>query len=168
LAEQLPALPFRLLNAVRLGDEAEIVAQAGQAWCITVATNMAGRGTDITLGPGVAAAGGLQVLVAECNESSRIDRQLAGRCGRRGDPGRVSTWLSIEDPLLQRHLSPRWCSAIDRLAGHASAWAGPWVQSIGLLAVRIAQRRAEGQARQRRRSVLESDDWMEKALPFGD
>ena len=170
LAQQLRAraLPFRLLNAVRPDEESEIVAQAGQAWCITVATNMAGRGTDIALGPGVAAAGGLQVLVAEGNESSRIDRQLAGRCGRQGDPGRVSTWLSIEDPLLQRHLSARWCSAMDRLAGYSSAWAAPLFQSIGGVAVRIAQRRAEEQARQRRRAVLESDDWIEKALPFSD
>jgi preprotein translocase subunit SecA len=170
LAEALRAraLPFRLLNAVRLSDEAEIVAQAGQRARITVATNMAGRGTDIVLGAGVAAVGGLQVIVAECNESGRIDRQLAGRCGRQGDPGRVSTWLSMEDPLLQRHLAARWCSALHRLAGHSSGWAGPLVHWIGLSAVRIAQRRAEEQACQRRRSVLESDEWMDKALPFGD
>jgi len=170
LAAQLRArgLPFRLLNAVRLGEEAEIVAQAGQAGCITVATNMAGRGTDIVLGAGVAALGGLQVIVAECNESGRIDRQLAGRCGRQGDPGRVSTWLSIQDPVLQRHLPPSWCAAVDRLAGQASAWARPLAMWIGLLALRSAQRRAEGQARQRRRAVLASDEWMDKALPFGD
>ena len=170
LAEQLRAraLPFSLLNAVRLGDEAEIVAQAGQAGRITVATNMAGRGTDIVLGAHVASMGGLQVIVAECNESVRIDRQLAGRCGRQGDPGRVSTWLSFEDPLLQRHLPAPWCSAMDRLAIHSAGWAGPLLRWIGLLAVRVAQRRAEGQARQRRRLVLESDQWMEKALPFGD
>ena len=112
--------------------------------------------------------GGLQVIVAECNESVRIDRQLAGRCGRQGDPGRVSTWLSFEDPLLQRHLPAPWCSAMDRLAIHSAGWAGPLLRWIGLLAVRVAQRRAEGQARQRRRLVLESDQWMEKALPFGD
>ena len=170
LADQLRArgLPFRLLNAVRLAEEAEIVTQAGQAGCITVATNMAGRGTDIVLGTGVAAAGGLQVIVAECNESARIDRQLAGRCGRQGDPGRVGTWLSIQDPMLQRHLPPAWCAALHRLATHAPAGAEPLVRWIGLLALRRAQRRAEGQARQRRRAVLASDEWMDKALPFGD
>jgi preprotein translocase subunit SecA len=170
LAEQLRAraLPFSLLNAVRLSDEAEIIAQAGQAGRITVATNMAGRGTDIVLGAHVASMGGLQVIMAECNESVRIDRQLAGRCGRQGDPGRVSTWLSFGDPLLQRHLPAPWCSAIDRLAVHSAGWAGPLLKWIGLLAVRVAQRRAEGQARRRRRLVLESDQWMEKALPFGD
>jgi preprotein translocase subunit SecA len=168
LAEQLRArgLPFRLLNAVRLGDEAEIVAQAGQVGRITVATNMAGRGTDIVLGPGVAAMGGLQVIVAECNESVRIDRQLAGRCGRQGDPGRVSTWLSIEDPLLQRYLPARWCLAMERLARHSSGWAEPLINAFSLLLVRLAKRNAEAQARQRRRSVLEADEWMNKALPF--
>jgi preprotein translocase subunit SecA len=170
LAEQLRsrALPFRLLNAVRLGDEAEIVAEAGQAGRITVATNMAGRGTDIGLGPGVVARGGLQVIMAECNESSRIDRQLAGRCGRQGDPGRVSTWLSMEDPLLKRYLPALWCLVIDRLAAHPSVWAGWLLKTVGRLALRAAQRRAEAQARQRRRSVLEADEWMDKALPFGD
>ncbi len=170
LAEQLRAraLPFRLLNAVRLGDEAEIVAQAGQAGCITVATNMAGRGTDIVLGAGVAAMGGLQVIVAECNESVRIDRQLAGRCGRQGDPGRVRSFLSTQDPMLRRHLPGPWCAAIDRLASHAPGRVGVLVSWLGLLAVRVAQRRAEAQARQRRRAVLESDEWMDRALPFGD
>ena len=170
LAEQLRvrALTFGLLNAVRLGDEAEIIAQAGQGGRITIATNMAGRGTDILLGAGVAAMGGLQVIVAECNESVRVDRQLAGRCGRQGDPGRVSTWLSIEDPLLQRHLPAIWCSAIDHLFKHAPGGVLPIVKWIGLRAVWFAQQRAEVQARQRRRAVLESDKWMSKALPFGD
>ncbi len=162
------ALPFRLLNAVRLGEEAEIVAQAGQAGCITVATNMAGRGTDIRLGPGVAACGGLQVIVSECNESLRIDRQLAGRCGRQGDPGRVSTFLSAEDPLLQRHLGLSGQALIRRLAHQGSRWAAPLVGWSAAWMVRLAQRRAERQARQRRRAVLESDEWMDKALPFGD
>lgn len=170
LAEQLRvrALPFRLLNATRLADEAEIVSQAGQAGRITVATNMAGRGTDIALGPGVAARGGLQVIMAECNESSRIDRQLAGRCGRQGDPGRVGAWLSSEDPLLKRHLPAFWCALIERLAAHRSAWTRSLLKGTARVALWAAQRRAEAQSRQRRRSVLESDEWMDKALPFGD
>lgn len=170
LAEQLRvlALPFGLINAVRLADEAEVVAQAGKAGRITVATNMAGRGTDIVHGPGVAARGGLQVIMAECNESSRIDRQLAGRCGRQGDPGRVSTWLSADDPLLKRHLPALWCTIIERLAAHPSPWAGLLLKRAGPAAVWAAQRFAEAQSRHRRRLVLESDEWMDKALPFGD
>ena len=162
------ALPFRLLNAVRLGEEAEIIAQAGQAGCITVATNMAGRGTDIRLGPGVAALGGLQVIVAECNESLRIDRQLAGRCGRQGDPGRVSTFLSAEDPLLRRYLAPTGQAFVRCLARAGGRWTGPVLGLLAAWLMRLAQRRAESQARQRRRAVLESDEWMGKALPFGD
>ena len=71
-------------------------------------------------------------------------------------------------PLLQRHLPAIWCSAIDRLVGHSPVWAWPMVKWLGLWVVRIAQQRAEVQARQRRRMVLESDEWMNKALPFGD
>jgi preprotein translocase subunit SecA len=170
LAQQLQAraLPFGLLNATRLADEAEIVAQAGQAGRITVATNMAGRGTDIGLGPGVAQRGGLQVIMAECNESSRIDRQLAGRCGRQGDPGRVSTWLSAEDPLLRRQLPAFWCALIERLGVHPSFWARFLLKWLGPMALRAAQRRAQAQGRQRRRAVLASDEWMDKALPFGE
>jgi preprotein translocase subunit SecA len=170
LAEQLRqrSLPFRLLNAVHLSDEAEIIAQAGQLACITIATNMAGRGTDILIHPEVAARGGLQVIVAECNESARIDRQLAGRCGRQGDPGRVSTLLCIKDPLLLRHLPALWCTAIERTFQHSPAWSLPIVRWIGLCFVRFAQRRADVQARQRRRMVLESDEWMSRALPFCD
>ena len=162
------ALPHRLLNAVRLGEEADIIAQAGQAGCLTLATNMAGRGTDVRLGPGVAAMGGLQVIRAEGNESLRIDRQLAGRCGRQGDPGRVSTILSAEDPMLRRYLPAHWCALIQRLASHGAGWAGPLTGWLAALALRLAQRRAEAQARQRRRAVLEADQWMDKALPFDD
>ena len=170
LAEQLRqrSLPFRLLNAVHLSDEAEIIAQAGQLACITIATNMAGRGTDILIHPEVAARGGLQVIVAECNESARVDRQLAGRCGRQGDPGRVSTLLCIKDPLLLRHLPAFWCTAIEGTFQHSPSWSLPIVRWIGLCFVRFAQRRADVQARQRRRMVLESDEWMSRALPFCD
>jgi preprotein translocase subunit SecA len=129
---------------------------------------MAGRGTDIGLGPGVAQRGGLQVIMAECNESSRIDRQLAGRCGRQGDPGRVSTWLSAEDPLLRRQLPAFWCALIERLGVHPSSWARFLLKWLGPMALRAAQRRAQAQGRQRRRAVLASDEWMDKALPFGE
>jgi preprotein translocase subunit SecA len=113
-------------------------------------------------------ARGLQVIMAECNESSRIDRQLAGRCGRQGDPGRVSTWLSAEDPLLRRQLPAFWCALIERLGVHPSSWARFLLKWLGPMALRAAQRRAQAQGRQRRRAVLASDEWMDKALPFGE
>lgn len=152
-----------VLNALAHAQEAEIIAQAGQSGRITIATNMAGRGTDIRLGQGIAERGGLHVVIAEINESARIDRQLAGRCGRQGDPGSVATCLCLDDDLVRRHLPQVLRSALLRLAQHsrlrASQWARPWFRWV--------QRRAEQQAFQRRWSVLRSDDWMKSALPFG-
>jgi preprotein translocase subunit SecA len=103
VAQMLDAegLPHQLLNARQDKQEAEIVAQAGQPARITVATNMAGRGTDIKLGPGVKEAGGLAVIATELHESARIDRQLYGRCARQGDPGSVQAILSLEDELIR-------------------------------------------------------------------
>ena len=96
-------LAHQVLNAVRHKEEAEIVAQAGQPGKITVATNMAGRGTDIKLGPGVADLGGLAVIASERHEAGRIDRQLFGRCARQGDPGTAQAIVSLEDELVARH-----------------------------------------------------------------
>lgn len=90
-----------VLNARQDRNEAEVVARAGQAGTVTVATNMAGRGTDIKLGPGVAEAGGLHVIGTERHDAERIDRQLAGRAGRQGDPGSAQFFLSLEDQLLE-------------------------------------------------------------------
>ena len=101
LTEQ--GLEHRVLNAVHHREEAQIVAQAGQQGWITVATNMAGRGTDIKLGPGVAAMGGLHVIATERNESGRIDRQLFGRCARQGDPGSAQAIVSLEDEFVARY-----------------------------------------------------------------
>lgn len=92
-----------LLNAKQDAVEAEIIASAGQAGRVTVATNMAGRGTDIGLGPGVAESGGLHVILTEFHESPRIDRQLFGRCARQGDPGSCEAIVSLEDALFQLH-----------------------------------------------------------------
>ena len=91
----------QVLNAEQNEGEADIVAQAGQPGTVTVATNMAGRGTDIKLGPGIAAAGGLHVIGTERHEAERIDRQLIGRAGRQGDPGSAQFMLSLEDQLLE-------------------------------------------------------------------
>jgi preprotein translocase subunit SecA len=90
----------QILNAHHVATEAEIVARAGELDRVTVSTNMAGRGTDIKLGPGVAELGGLHVILTEMHDSARIDRQLAGRCGRQGDPGTFRQYLSLDDELL--------------------------------------------------------------------
>ena len=103
LSERLTKLgiPHRVLNAKQDKEEALIVSQAGQAGTVTVATNMAGRGTDIKLGPGVAQSGGLHVVGTERHEAIRIDRQLLGRAGRQGDPGSGQMFLSMEDKILE-------------------------------------------------------------------
>lgn len=98
LAEQ----PHLVLNAHSGEREAEIIGAAGQAGCVTVATNMAGRGTDIRISAQTKASGGLHVILTELHESPRLDLQLAGRCGRQGDPGQVELWLSLEDDLIAR------------------------------------------------------------------
>jgi preprotein translocase subunit SecA len=99
-------LEHQLLNARQDKQEAEIVAQAGELGRITVATNMAGRGTDIKLGPGVLELGGLHVIATELHESARIDRQLFGRCGRQGDPGTTEAIVSLDDELIRVYLGP--------------------------------------------------------------
>lgn len=96
-------LPFRLLNAKTMEEEAAIISAAGQRGAITIATNMAGRGTDIRLGEGVAELGGLFVLATERHESRRIDRQLRGRAGRQGDPGETQFYISLEDDLPEQY-----------------------------------------------------------------
>lgn len=145
-------LSFHLLNASHLVEEAQIVAQAGQPGQITVSTNMAGRGTDIRLGKGVAASGGLHVVATERHESGRVDRQLFGRSGRQGDPGTAQAFVSMEDELLRRHL-PRF------VFNRAKPWAaGPLFS--------LAQSKAQRQAFKQRREVLRMDDWIEEALSF--
>jgi preprotein translocase subunit SecA len=154
---------FELLNAVRHQDEARIIAAAGAAGRITIATNMAGRGTDIKLSPAAREGGGLHVIISEMHDAGRIDRQLIGRSGRQGDPGSASMFLSLEDELLARY--------IPRGMVHLLTWwmrTGLWGGKLGVrLAFRVAQHRAEAQSSQRRRSVLHMDRWLESALPFG-
>lgn len=99
-------LSHQVLNAVRQDQEAQIIAGAGQKGRITVATNMAGRGTDIRLGSGVEDLGGLHVIATERHEARRIDRQLFGRCARQGDPGSARAYISLDDELMRRHPSP--------------------------------------------------------------
>ena len=140
-----------VLNAAQNAEEAEIVARAGQPGTITVATNMAGRGTDIGLARGVAEQGGLHVIATEPHGSHRVDRQLFGRAARQGDPGSAQMFASADDDLLVRHapkLRHRW-----RTVGPARL-------------IKIAQNRAEHIARFNRKQVLRADDWMDQSMPF--
>ncbi len=106
-------VPFQILNGLQNSEEAQIVSEAGRAGAITIATNLAGRGTDISLPIEVKAAGGLHVIVAECQASSRMDRQLIGRCARQGDPGSAQVFASAEDALVSMH-GPWLAAALQR------------------------------------------------------
>ena len=155
-------LPFALLNATRLREEASIISLAGERGRITIATNMAGRGTDIKLSPGVTELGGLHVIATERHESGRIDRQLFGRAARQGDPGSAQAFLSLEDELFRKFLPKALLGFIRRM--HPNPAGG----SPALLrhALRRAQRTAERQAQQQRESVLRADLWLDEALSF--
>jgi preprotein translocase subunit SecA len=170
-------LEHEVLNAVRHEQEAQVVAGAGLAGKITVATNMAGRGTDIKLGPNIAALGGLHVIISERHESGRIDRQLAGRCGRQGDPGSVAVYASLEDELVRRYA--RWPLRPVRrqiaVAGEAPEAPADTAEAPDAMArnrrlaqwiIAAAQQRAEHTARVQRGSVLRNDDWLEEFLGF--
>jgi preprotein translocase subunit SecA len=117
-------LEHTVLNARHVAKEAEIVAQAGQQGRVMVATNMAGRGTDIRLGPGVHELGGLHVICTELHESQRIDRQLIGRCGRQGDPGTYRQFLALDDEILLVGLGPKKANAL-KARGQQLAGSGP-------------------------------------------
>jgi preprotein translocase subunit SecA len=154
-------LAHRVLNARQDREEAEIIARAGQEGRITVATNMAGRGTDIRLEPGVAARGGLHVIGTERHEARRIDRQLFGRCGRQGDPGTHEALVSLEDELLATH-GGLW----SRLARALAGGAGPAPSWVASLAFRRAQRAAERLHARMRADLLKQDEHLESALAF--
>ncbi|MGN6507232.1 MAG: hypothetical protein ACTHM6_16885 [Tepidisphaeraceae bacterium] len=153
LSKRLQALgrAHSVLNAAQNAQEANIVAEAGQPGKITVATNMAGRGTDIHLGRGVAELGGLHVISTEPHSSSRIDRQLFGRAARQGDPGCAQMFACAEDDLFIRH---------------APNLRKFWKQIGAGRLIKIAQARADQLARFNRKQVLRSDDWMDQAVPF--
>lgn len=153
---------FKILNAARLGEEAEIVALAGERGRITIATNMAGRGTDIKLGQGVAALGGLHVIGTERHESGRVDRQLFGRAARQGDPGSAQAFISAEDELLQKFLS----KPVQRVLREAWKRQLPGREKIAKQAVKVAQNKAQSVASKQRRDVLKSDIWLDEALSF--
>ncbi len=148
-----------VLNAKYHQQEAEIVSRAGQRGAITIATNMAGRGTDIKLGEGVAPAGGLHVLGTERHESRRIDRQLRGRCSRQGDPGSSHFFISLEDDLMRLFGSDRIVKLMERMGLEEGE-----ELKHGLLnrSIQQAQKRVEGHNFQQRKRTLEYDDVMNK------
>ena len=155
-------LAFSLLNAVRHSEEAAIVALAGERGQITVATNMAGRGTDIKLGRGVAELGGLHVLATECHESGRVDRQLFGRAGRQGDPGSAQAFMSAEDEIIRRYLPRATRAALNvALRTKFKGW-----EILARAAFRRAQAKAERHAAKQRQEVLRSDTWLDESLSF--
>ncbi|MFO1100576.1 MAG: prepilin peptidase [Xanthobacteraceae bacterium] len=152
-------LSHRVLSAAQDAVEAEVIADAGQCGAITVATNMAGRGTDIRLSEAAKSAGGLHVIVSELHEAARIDRQLAGRCGRQGDPGEVRTHVCLDDDLIKRH-GPGFLRILSRMLG--SGGSGWWIPAVA----RMAQRRAERLHARMRSALLRSDEWLGDATAF--
>jgi preprotein translocase subunit SecA len=158
----LAGINHRVLNARHNEEESDIVANAGAASAVTVATNMAGRGTDIKLGEGVAAKGGLKVIMTEMHDSARIDRQLFGRCGRQGDPGRTLAITSLEDDLTRQFYGQR-LRFLKRVFGLRK---GRVPGFIARPLMRIAQRATERKHSGLRRNLLRNDDALEDLLAF--
>jgi preprotein translocase subunit SecA len=150
-------LPYKLLNARQDKEEADIVARAGEPGSITVATNMAGRGTDIKLLKEVSEAGGLHVIATELHDSARVDRQLFGRCGRQGDRGSCEAILAVEEELVTAFLKPaaRYFSRMHRLPPR-----------LGAAVFRLAQWRAERNNSRIRKDLLDMDDYLGDLLAF--
>ena len=149
-------VPHEVLNAKNHYKEAQIIMNAGQRGAVTIATNMAGRGTDIKLGEGVRELGGLCVIGTERHESRRIDNQLRGRSGRQGDPGESQFYLSLEDDLMKRFGSERLKGVFERLNMSDEA-----IESRMLTRqVEAAQKRVEGNNYDTRKQVLQYDDVM--------
>ncbi|MFD1926904.1 preprotein translocase subunit SecA [Sporosarcina siberiensis] len=144
-----------VLNAKNHGREAEIILSAGQKGSVTIATNMAGRGTDIKLGEGVVEVGGLAVLGTERHESRRIDNQLRGRSGRQGDPGITQFYLSLEDELMRRFGSDQMKSMMTRLGMDDTT---PIQSKMVSKSVESAQKRVEGNNFDSRKRLLQYDD----------
>ncbi len=152
-------IPHNVLNAKQHAREAQVVAEAGMPGAVTIATNMAGRGTDIKLGPGVKEAGGLAIIGTERHESRRVDRQLRGRAGRQGDPGSSQFYVSLEDDLMRMFGSERIASLMDKL-GYKE---GDVIQhSMISNSIQRAQKKVEENNFGIRKRLLEYDDVMNK------
>jgi preprotein translocase subunit SecA len=155
-------IAHRVLNARQDREEAEIVAAAGKQRQVTVATNMAGRGTDIPLADGVAELGGLHVIAACHNEAKRIDRQLSGRCARQGDAGSHQTILSLEDELIRQGCR----STLIKFMRRHTTKGGLFQRKLNLYIIRRAQRGIERRHRQARRAMLKHDRQTGRLLAF--
>jgi preprotein translocase subunit SecA len=156
---QVKKIPHNVLNAKQHAREAQVVAEAGLSGAVTIATNMAGRGTDIKLGPGVKDAGGLAIIGTERHESRRVDRQLRGRAGRQGDPGTSQFYSSLEDDLMRMFGSDRIASLMDRM-GYKE---GEVIQhSMVTKSIERAQKKVEENNFGIRKRLLEYDDVMNK------
>ncbi|MBO7328697.1 MAG: preprotein translocase subunit SecA [Lentisphaeria bacterium] len=152
-------IPHNVLNAKNHQHEAEIVARAGQVGAVTVATNMAGRGTDIKLGENVAELGGLHVIGSSRHDSRRIDRQLRGRCSRQGDPGSSKFYVSLEDDLMRLFGGDRIVKIFDRFGlKEGDELQHPWLDK----SIETAQKRVEQQHFSIRKRTLDFDDVMNK------
>ncbi len=150
-------VPHNVLNAKFHEQEAEIIAKAGQPSTVTIATNMAGRGTDIVLGDGVPAMGGLHIVGTERHEARRIDNQLRGRSGRQGDPGSSRFYLSLEDDFLRLFAAPTLSSLMDRLGVEEDE---PIESPTLTRAIESAQKKVESRNFDARKHVLQYDDVM--------
>ncbi|MCL1632274.1 preprotein translocase subunit SecA [Sporolactobacillus sp. CPB3-1] len=150
-------IPHNVLNAKNHAREAEIIENAGQAGSVTIATNMAGRGTDIKLGEGVAELGGLFILGTERHESRRIDNQLRGRSGRQGDPGESRFYLSLEDDLMKRFGSDKMKNWMEKIGMDDTS---PIESKLVSRSVEAAQKRVEGNNFDARKQLLKFDDVM--------
>ena len=155
-AMQDRAVPHVVLNARQDSGEADIVAQAGEPGRVTVATNMAGRGTDIVLAPGVAAKGGLHVILTEFSDASRIDRQLYGRAGRQGDPGSYEQIVALDDGLFRRFAGKLLRGSLRSVPG--------WL-ALRLLQTYAQTAATRSNAQQRRRQIV-NDEQAERAIGF--
>jgi preprotein translocase subunit SecA len=156
---QVKKIPHNVLNAKQHSREAQIVAEAGLAGAVTIATNMAGRGTDIKLGPGVKEAGGLAIVGTERHDSRRVDRQLRGRAGRQGDPGTSQFYVALEDDLMRMFGSERIAAIMDKL-GYKE---GEVIQhSMITKSIERAQKKVEENNFGIRKRLLEYDDVMNK------
>ena len=160
-------IEHKVLNAKHHAREAEIIAMAGQEGAVTIATNMAGRGTDIKLGPGVAQKGGLHVLGTERHEARRIDNQLRGRCGRQGDPGSTRFYLALDDELMRRFASDNVAAMLKRLGlRDGEAIEHPLINR----SIASAQKKVEERNFDIRKNLLEYDNVMneQRSLIYTD
>lgn len=158
IAARLRGLDFQLLNGKQDADEAHMIAGAGKIGAIMIATNMAGRGTDIKLGQGVAKLGGIHVIVSEPHDSARVDRQLIGRASRQGDPGSCQTFVSAEDNLIVQH-APWMARYIRKLAGTNQEVAADLSREIAKL-----QKSVERKSAAKRREMFGSESWQEEVM----